>query len=88
MKRTEEKKIIESIEKGEWVPAEDRDELKKSLRRAAKNTLSKNFSVSIKVSQKDIHDLKAKALEEGMQYQALVSSVVHKYVAGKLVEQK
>ena len=88
MKSLEEKRLVESIENGEWVPVAKREDLKKSLRKAAKNTILKNFSMNIKVSQKDIRHLKAKALEEGVQYQALVSSVLHKYITGKLVEQK
>ena len=84
----EEKKLIESVERGEWLLTANSEILKKSLRKAAKNTLSKNLSMNIRVSQKDIHHLKAKALEEGVNYQTLISSLVHKYVTGKLVEQK
>ena len=42
--------------------------------------------INIRISEKDLTDLKIKAREEGLPYQTLVSSVLHKYLNGRLVE--
>ena len=51
-----------------------------------KNTFLKNKRINIRISEKDLTNLKAKSLEEGVPYQTLISSVLHKYISGKLVE--
>ena len=89
MKKTgldkEEKEILDSIEKGEWVSV---DNLKNEIKRYAKyakNTLKKDKRISIRISSQDYLDIQAKAVEEGMPYQTLITSMVHKYAKGKLV---
>lgn len=81
-----EKEMLGSFEKGEWVSSKDSAALKKMFKSAAKNTLTKDQRMNIRMTKQDIQSLKVKALEEGMPYQTLVSSVLHKYVSGKLVE--
>lgn len=81
-----EKEMLDSFEKGEWVSSKDSAALKKMFKSAAKNTLTKDQRMNIRMTKQDIQSLKVKALEEGMPYQTLVSSVLHKYVSGKLVE--
>jgi predicted DNA binding CopG/RHH family protein len=51
-------------------------------------TFKKDSRVNIRMSNKDIHAIQVKALEEGIPYQTLISSVLHKYVAGKLKEKE
>ena len=51
-----------------------------------KNTFLKNKRINIRISEKDLTNLKAKSLEEGVPYQTLISSVLHKYISGKLVK--
>ena len=82
----EEQKIIESYDKDEWQSVKDFKEEKKNYRRYARNTLLKNKRINIRISEKDLINLKAKSIEEGVPYQSLISSVLHKYVNGKLVE--
>jgi predicted DNA binding CopG/RHH family protein len=82
----EEKGMIDSFEKGEWISSKNSASLKKMFKSAAKNTLTKDQRMNIRMTKQDIHSLKVKALEEGMPYQTLVSSILHKYVSGKLVE--
>ncbi len=82
----EEKKLVEEIEKDEWKPMKDSAALKKKLRAAAKATMLKDQRMNIRIAKRDLESLKAKALEEGMPYQSLVSSVLHKYISGRLVE--
>jgi predicted DNA binding CopG/RHH family protein len=42
--------------------------------------------VNIRISAKDLEALQKRALEEGLPYQTLIASLLHKYVAGRLVE--
>ncbi len=52
----------------------------------ARSTMSKEKPVNIRLSAKDLEDLKIRAMEEGIPYQTLMGSVLHKYVTGRLVE--
>ena len=54
----------------------------------AKSTFKKDSRVNIRMSSKDVHAIQVKALEEGIPYQTLISSVIHKYVTGKLKEKE
>jgi len=78
--------IIESYDNDEWVPAKDIADVKKRFAEYAKYTFKKNKRINIRISEKDLADLKVKSLEEGMPYQTLISSVLHKYISGKLIE--
>ncbi len=51
----------------------------------ARNTLKKNQRMNIRISKSDLNRIKARAAEEGLPYQTLVASVIHKYVSGSLV---
>ena len=84
----EEKELMESIEKDEWIPLEgpDKEREIEKLRRAARNTYTKSERMNIRISPKDLHDLKIRALQEGIPYQTLVSSIIHKYLSDRLVE--
>lgn len=50
----------------------------KRLQQIAKNTLNKTKNINIRLSERDIHYLKTKAVEEGIPYQTLASSILHK----------
>lgn len=75
-----------TIGNNEWIPVSNLSEMKRQLKTAAKNTLLKDQRMNIRIAQRDLEGLKTKALEEGMPYQTLVSSILHKYVTGKLKE--
>jgi len=82
----EEKELIESIEKGEWQSVKKvRQEIKKHQAYAA-NTLRKDKRVNIRISSQDLEQLQARAVEEGIPYQTLMASVLHKFISGRLVE--
>jgi predicted DNA binding CopG/RHH family protein len=49
-------------------------------------TITKDRRMNIRMAKKDIDALKVKAIEEGIPYQTLVSSVIHKFLSGRLVE--
>lgn len=82
MKRQEYRDIDrrEIYEKGEFVRSKNADQIKKNLIAAAKNTMNKTKNINIRLSEKDLHKVKAKAAEEGLPYQTLLSSVIHKFV--------
>ncbi len=79
----EEKEILESYENDEWVSISNELDLKKH-RLAAKNTFKKDKRVNIRISKMDLDLIQEKALIEGLPYQTLMSSVLHKYVTGRL----
>ncbi len=86
MNTKEDKEIIESIENGEWKSIENLEEMKKKLITAASETAIKDYRINVRISKRDVEALKTRALEEGIPYQTLVTSILHKYVTGKLEE--
>ena len=83
---SEEKELIESIENNEWIPVKDQKNLKEEAKLFAAATMKKDKRLNIRISARDLRNLKIKALEEGIPYQTLVSRVLHKYLAGKMKE--
>jgi predicted DNA binding CopG/RHH family protein len=81
----EEKDLMESIEHDEWQPVKNIIEEKEKAMSAARNTLKKDKRINLRLTQKDYHQIQIKAIEEGMPYQTLISSLVHKYLRGPLV---
>lgn len=83
----EEKEILEAFEKGKLRRVKNpRQELAR-YRKAAAATFVKASRINIRISSKDLRALQKKALAEGMPYQTLVSSVLHKFIEGQMVEQ-
>jgi len=78
-------KVLESFEKGKLKSVATKGELEK-LKAAARATAIKNRRVNIRLSSIDLSDIQVKALEEGVPYQTLIASVLHKYVSGRFVE--
>lgn len=78
----EEKGIIESYENDEWVSG--RAENKEHYREVANESLKKNKRINIRLTEKDYQDIQVKAMEEGVPYQTLISSIIHKYNKGEL----
>lgn len=81
-----EKDILESFENDEWISIENLDEEKEEYAQIARNSNLKNKRINIRISERDLLEIKAKSLEEGIPYQTLISSIIHKYVSGRLVE--
>lgn len=80
-----EREILTAFEKGKLKSVATKAELEK-FRAAARATAVKDRRVNIRLSSIDLNDIQVKALEEGMPYQTLIASVLHKYVSGRLVE--
>ncbi len=82
----EERDLIESVERGEWKSVKKLKEEIEKHRQYARNTLRKDSRVNIRISSRDLEALQAKAAEDGMPYQTLMASVLHRYVSGRLRE--
>jgi len=82
----EEKEIRDSFEKDEWVPVTNLTKRKKELMAYARNTLRKDKRLNIRISERDLLELQKKAVNEGLPYQTYVSSIIHKFINGNLVE--
>ena len=83
-----EKDIIKSYERDEWQSVPEFEKEKEKYREYAKNTYLKNKRINIRISERDLKRLKSKSIEEGIPYQTLIVSILHKYFSGKLIEQK
>ena len=81
-----EKDLLQSYEDGELVSTEPTQKEKDQFKSAAQTTTLKDRRVNIRLSSTDLRDLQARAMEEGMPYQTLIASVIHKYVNGRFVE--
>jgi predicted DNA binding CopG/RHH family protein len=82
----EEKALAESFERGEWQPVKNQAGARKTLRDAARHTLQKDARINIRLSSKDLRDVQTIAAREGIPYQTLLSSIIHKYVCGSLTD--
>lgn len=80
----EERDLMESIENDEWRPVKNIKQEKEKAMAAARNTLKKDKRINLRLTQKDYHQIQIKAIEEGIPYQTLISSVLHKYLNGSL----
>jgi len=78
----EEKELLEEFEKGEWVPVKNQAKAREEAMEAASNTLDKPKNINLRLSQRDLQKLKAKAAEDGIPYQTLVGSILHKFANG------
>lgn len=76
----EEKQLQEDFEKGKLISVEHVDKKKSTYQEAARATLNKSRNINIRLSEKDLQKIKAKAVEDGIPYQTLVSSIIHRFV--------
>jgi len=81
-----EQAILNAYDKGTLVSAHPAKAQLDALREAARATFTKNRRVNIRLSTADMMDIQARAREEGVPYQTLIASVLHKYVSGRLRE--
>jgi predicted DNA binding CopG/RHH family protein len=84
----EEKELLESYDRDEWSPVKNQKKEIKRLREYARNTLLKDKRINIRMSSKDLDQVQVLAAQEGVPYQTLISSIIHKYVSGYLTEKK
>ena len=82
----EEKEILDSYERGEWKSVKN---LKKEIERHkgyARQTLKKDKRVNIRISSMVLDEIQTRAVEDGMPYQTLISSILHRFITGRLIE--
>lgn len=81
----EELELLGAFEKGKLKSVANKTELAR-FRSAARATAIKDRRVNIRLSSGDLSDLQVRALQEGVPYQTLIASIVHKYVTGRFAE--
>lgn len=84
----EEQSILSAFERGELKSVVTSKAMLKRYQEYARATLTKHRRVNIRLSTQDLADLQVRAVEEGLPYQTLIASVLHKYVTGRLVEKQ
>ena len=84
----DERELQRSVEDGEWESVEDQASEVSRYQEYAKATFRKDRRINIRISSKDLEALQKRALEEGIPYQTLISSVLHKYVSGRLADRR
>ncbi|MCL5071352.1 MAG: antitoxin [Actinobacteria bacterium] len=83
---SEEKEILNDYENDEYVEISDMEKEIEKHTEYAKATFLKNRRINIRISQRDLEYIQRRALEEGIPYQTLIASLIHKYISGKLIE--
>jgi predicted DNA binding CopG/RHH family protein len=84
----EERELLGQYERGELKSVVKSEATLRRYREYARSTLTKNKRVNIRLSTLDLADIQARAAEEGLPYQTLMASVLHKFATGRLVERK
>jgi predicted DNA binding CopG/RHH family protein len=84
----EENELLKSLESKEYKSIDNLENELLSHKEIAKNTLRKDKRINIRLSSHDLEALKTNAVEMGLPYQTLVSSVLHQYATGRLIQQK
>lgn len=82
----EEKDILDSFERGEWKQVKNYETEVKKHKEYARKTLKKDKRVNIRISSKILEEIQALAVENGIPYQTLMTSILHRYVHGSLVD--
>jgi predicted DNA binding CopG/RHH family protein len=82
----EEKEILNNFENDEYVEIPDMGKEIEKHTEYARATFLKNKRINIRISQRDLEYVQRRALEEGIPYQTLIASLIHRYISGKLIE--
>ena len=84
----EERDILDRFQRGELRSTTNAEQEIKAARQAARNTFNKTKRVNLRVTERDFNLAHSRAREEGIPYQTLLSSVIHKYLSGRLTEKR
>ena len=82
----EEQELLEAFDSGTLIQVANVDSELKRHKEYATATFQKDARINIRISSKDLRLIQKRALSEGLPYQTLISSLLHKYVEGRLVE--
>ena len=82
----QEKEILTSYELGEWKSVEQLESEMERYREYARATLEQDRSVDVPISSSDLEAIQKLAIEEGMPFRALMSTIVHNYLAARMLD--
>ena len=82
---SEERELLNALEGGEYESVLT-DARKRELEAAAAHTFKRDKRLNIRLSSRDMIAIQTKAAEEGVPYQALAASIIHKYISGSLLD--
>jgi predicted DNA binding CopG/RHH family protein len=82
----EEREFLGNYDRGEWRSIDNFEGEARRFREYVRATVRKDARVNIRISSKDLEALQKKALEEGIPYQTLIASILHKYISGRFVD--
>jgi predicted DNA binding CopG/RHH family protein len=88
MYNKEELETVDYIEEQNPRSVDRLSEKIEAIKSAVSTKYTKRKAINIKILESDLERLKAKALEEGMPYQTLLNSVLHKYLTGQLIDRE
>jgi len=77
----DEEELISEYERGAFRPVKNQDMARKEAMEAARRYTRKDARINIRLSTADLEMLKQRAAEEGLPYQSLIASILHKYVS-------
>ena len=81
----EEQELLSSVEKSEWKSVKNLTREKKRYAMIARHTLHQAKRINVRIPKHDFEGLQIKAVREGMPYETLIASILHKYILGELV---
>jgi predicted DNA binding CopG/RHH family protein len=80
-----EREVLGSVDRGEWKSVAGLNREKQRYRRYAAEAVRKDRRINIRISSEDLEQIQKLALEEGLPYQTLIASLLHKYVSGRII---
>jgi predicted DNA binding CopG/RHH family protein len=83
-----EKELRDSVERGEWKSSTKTKKDTQRFQEYARATFKKDRRINIRISSRDLVAIQKRALEEGLPYQTLIASLLHKYASGRLVDRE
>jgi predicted DNA binding CopG/RHH family protein len=81
-----EDEILKDLESDEFFPVPDHEKINEQAKQAANNHIKRDSRINIRVSTADLNLVRKIAAEEGLPYQTLLASVIHKFAVGRLVD--
>ena|SRR3990167_3791905 len=81
-----EKEILEDFEKGEFDSVPNLNEEMQLAKQAASNFMKRDNRINIRISGADLNMIRRIAVQEGLPYQTLLASIIHKFAAGRLID--
>ena len=85
---TEELNILESFKNDEWESVPNLNKRKEEIKSYARANLRKDKRVNIRMTERDLRELQRQASQEGLPYQTFISSILHKFINGNIVDRK